>query len=222
MNAPAAHYTAQITQENDNQELVHHLFRFRKTLFVDLLCWDLRSEDGLERDEFDRPDTLHVALHRNGTLVGGFRALRADRPYLASEVFPELAVTRSYPRQSDVWEISRFGILPLDDPRARLEAARVNYATMIRFAQSRNARSLVAIADVTYERFLSKLGIRTRRYGPPRPTGRDAAGQPRELLAGEIPLADQSGVRFQRLLDLAQTVEIIDEAHVLGRHAIPA
>lgn len=212
-------FRAILCTEAQNPAVVDALYKIRKSIFVDMHGWDLRVVDGRERDQFDTAAAVHCALFRDSELIGGFRATRTDHDYLARSVFPQLAAVKSYPQRADVWEISRFGVLPSND---RLETAKVNYSLMFRFAQVRAASALVALADLTYERFLRTLGIRTRRYGPPQIIGADKAGEPLWAVAGEIPMAEQSGSRFQALLALAKQVEIEDETLVLGRIRVSA
>jgi len=193
--------------------------RFRKTLFVDELGWNLRTDDDVETDQFDTDDAIYCALQRDGEIVAGFRALRTDRPYLAADVFTTLAPDRPYPRRADCWEISRFGVRRCE---AAGNVAQANYSVMFRFALRRQASALVAIADLAYERYLATLGIRTLRYGPPQVIGADRAGRPMEVVAGEIPLSGQSHRRFLSLLKIANTMEIVDETLVLGSDAVSA
>ena len=57
--------TAVVTTQLLNPAIVQSLFRFRKRLFVDILRWDLPAgEFPEERDQFDRVDTVHVALYQ--------------------------------------------------------------------------------------------------------------------------------------------------------------
>lgn len=98
----------------------------------------------------------------------------------------------------------------------------MNYALMFKFAQMRNASSLVAIADLAYERFLSVLGIKTHRYGPPQEIGRNAFGESLVAVAGEIPLHDQDALRTAYFAEISQNLEITDAAHVLGRSLVSA
>lgn len=214
MSKPPRKYSATVATERQSPLLVGDIMALRKRLFIDIAQWDLQPEGEIERDEFDHEFAFHVGLARNEVLVGTFRAIRTDRRYLAADVFPTLAKTVDYPSRPDAWEISRFGVLPLEGPRERFEAALLNYALMFRFAQERGARSLVAIADLGYERFLRTLGIKTRRYGPPQIIGATTDGQPLELVAGEIPITDQSGPKFELLMKKSQQIEVTDETAV--------
>jgi acyl homoserine lactone synthase len=204
---------------NVNDPLTVAFGRFRKKLFVEKLGWDLKTRGDVEFDEFDNENAIFSVLLNSSGIIGGFRAIRTDNPYLASEVFPQLAIWRPYPASRDCWEISRFGVLCNDNAGA---AAQANYSAMFRFALRRQATALVALADPTYERYLATLGVRTLRYGPPTVIGHDVHGRPLEALAGEIPLTGQASPRFLSLLKIANSMEIADETLVLGSDAVPA
>ncbi|WP_166303006.1 acyl-homoserine-lactone synthase [Bradyrhizobium sp. 2S1] len=209
---------ALITREELDPAHVGAMLRLRKLLFVDHCGWLLTTVGDVERDQFDCWYTEHCLLFSGVELVGGFRAIRTDYPYLTKSVFPQLAVRR-FPSRRDAWEISRFGVLP---GVARSQTARVNYALMFRFAELRAAKALVALADLSYERFLTRMDIRTRRYGPPQVIGNDRMGRPLTALAGEIPLGLADNPGLTKFLDLGRQLEIHDASHVLGRSSIPA
>jgi acyl homoserine lactone synthase len=172
-----------------------------------------------ERDQFDTGSAVHCALFRNGKIIAGFRAIRTDQPYLAKSIFPQLATIAPYPQRHDVWEISRFGVLPLE---AGSITAQILYSLMFRFAHCRHANALVALADLRHERFLTQIGIRTRRYGLPQTVCADEDGTPLLAVAGDIPLANQRGRRFEALLKLVDNVEIDDETLVLRSDRLSA
>jgi acyl homoserine lactone synthase len=211
-------FQATYCTERQNPSIVDALFKFRKTLFVDALGWTLDVQNGRERDQFDTEAAVYCALFEKSRLVGGFRAIRTDSDYLARSIFPHLAKLKEFPQRPDVWEISRFGVLPGQERRI---AAKINYSLMFHFAQRRAATSLVAVVDLTYERFLGLLGIRTRRYGPPQVIG-NARGAEIWAVAGEIPLAEQTDPRFHAHLALTKQVEINDDTLVLGRRRVSA
>jgi acyl homoserine lactone synthase len=199
-------------------DLVAAVQRLRKAIFVERCGWDLEVRDGREVDQFDAPDAVHALVLADGRPVATFRATRTDRPYLAAEVFPSLAVVSRYPRRADTWEVSRFGIAA----GGSSQIARLNYALMFWFAQRVGARSLVAIADLTYERFLRSIGIRTRRFGPPQAIGVDRHGRKLMAVAGEIPLAAQSPAHLSALLALTHHLEITDASDVCGSARVSA
>src|SRR3981081_4622120 len=167
MSHPLDRYHALITTEELNPAYVQAMFRLRKRLFVDHCGWMLSTIGEGERDQFDAWYTEHCLLFCGSDLVGGFRAIRTDYPYLTQSIFPQLAVRR-FPNRRNVWEISRFGVLPA---AAEARSAQLNYALMFRFAELRSAEALVAMADLGYERLTHRQNIRTRRFGPPQVIG---------------------------------------------------
>ncbi|MGB7035423.1 MAG: acyl-homoserine-lactone synthase [Xanthobacteraceae bacterium] len=200
---------ATIFQSDDNQELTAALFRLRKALFIDERGWKLDGSSGTESDQFDSSDATYCSLTVNGRVVGGFRAIRCDRPYLGITLFPELATTRSYPLRSDYWEISRFGVL-----REYKNLGIGLYAVMFRFAERVNARALVAVTDLGHERLLGKIGVRTRRYGQPVMLRPDQSERPLQVVAGDIPISQQQSETVRFLQACANQIEIRDETLV--------
>ena len=194
--------------------LIDEFLSFRKRLFVDELGWRLSVVAGREIDQFDRDDANYCILRQNGQIVAGFRAIRTDFPYLAQQIFPQLATLKPYPKRPDFWEISRFGAFA--GPGNRRPAVLI-YALMFRFAIQRQLRSLVAVVDVTHERLLSRLNIKTQRYGPPAIVGTDTGGRKLVCVAGEIPVWRQFDSTIQFFGRQLSTVEIVDET-LVQRH----
>lgn len=206
------------TAENASQDVID-VMAFRKRILVDSLGWDLTVTEGLEQDEFDRADTVHCAVWHKDTLVGSFRAIRADRTYLAAEKFHHLATLKSYPDDENSWEISRFVVAM---GKRRFSDALTTYASMFRFAFAMNADRLVAFSDLSHERLLSRIGIVTERYGPPFEIGIDAVGRPVKVVSGEISIAAQSGSRFLQLLSHVNPLEESDVYSLPRRRSLSA
>ncbi|MBL8509853.1 MAG: GNAT family N-acetyltransferase, partial [Chitinimonas sp.] len=92
------------------------LARYRHRVFVEKLGWQLKCQDGLEFDQFDRPDTLYVvAQDQDDQVVGGARLLPTTRPYLLGEIFPQLLNGQPVPNSSDIWELSRFAAVDFSE-----------------------------------------------------------------------------------------------------------
>jgi N-acyl-L-homoserine lactone synthetase len=78
------------------------------------LGWRLDTPQGVERDQFDRPDTVHViARDEEHQIVGCARLLPTTGPYLLGKVFPQLMNGLPPPSTPDVWELSRFAVVDL-------------------------------------------------------------------------------------------------------------
>jgi N-acyl-L-homoserine lactone synthetase len=186
---------------------------------VEKLGWDLTTENDLETDQFDTHRSVYAAIYSGKDVVGSFRAIKADAPYLAKTVFPQLATTRPYPVRSDYWEISRFGAWPGSH---FLGVSSLLYALMFRFALMHQAKSLVAVTDLIHERYLTKRAIRTRRFGSPVnfPCERHPKGF--TLVAGEILVRDQSKIHLANMLSYLDGVTVNDTTLVLGRSRLQA
>jgi N-acyl-L-homoserine lactone synthetase len=219
MKASGETFQAHIFRALDDETRTADVARFRKQLFVDTLKWNIEANSEREQDSFDRPDTVYAALYRNSRVIGTYRAIRSDHPYLAEIVFPELATTRTYPKRYDTWEISRFGILPSE---ARSGAANVLYALMFHFALIRRVNSLVAVTDLVHEKYLSRLGVKSRRFGKPQPYDLTDGNTVRQLVVGEIPIRRQDEAPIQSLLSTLNGVLIHDQTLVFGRRRVQA
>lgn len=157
------------------------LTRYRHTVFVERLGWPLEAEQGLECDQFDRPDTVYViAQEDDGRISGCARLLPTTQAYLLSEVFPELLNGLPPPCSPDVWELSRFAAIdttdstpsPLSQFSSSVAVALLREA--IACAAMRGATQLISVSPVGVERLLRRAGIRAHRAGPPMLTDGEA------------------------------------------------
>ncbi|MCP4380189.1 MAG: GNAT family N-acetyltransferase [Hyphomicrobiales bacterium] len=211
--------TAFLGTQTDDPQFVSNILRFRKRVFVDSLGWDLTVIDGKECDEFDSGDALYCGVLADGEIVGCFRALRCDRPYLSKEKFQHLATYRNYPSHPFAWEISRFAV---SEQSRNFEICLVNYALMFYLARQEGAVSLVAFCDISHERLLSRLGIVTERFGDPADIGEDGLGRPIRVVAGEIPVSKQNGHTYRKMMRLVETMEVVNGTAVVGRPRVSA
>ncbi len=84
------------------------MFRLRKKVFYDMLGWEVNVDDGMEFDQFDRPDTVYVLYVKNQAVYGVWRILPTTGPYMLADVFPDLAPRGGIPRSPTTWELSRY------------------------------------------------------------------------------------------------------------------
>lgn len=153
-------------------DLEHALAAYRYRVFVQELGWPLPVNDGLERDEFDRPDTLYViARHASGELCGCARLLPTDKPYLLSEIFPELMGDCPLPRATVIWELSRFSTSAPRHLAFDAEQTWRNTCTLmgqvVRAALAQGAQRLIAFSAVGSERLLRRMGVNIHRAAAP-------------------------------------------------------
>lgn len=151
-------------------ELENAVAAYRHKIFIERLGWQLPVEKGLERDQFDHPDTLYVvARETNGAICGCARLLPTTEPYLLSEIFPHLLGDAPIPRASDVWELSRFAAASID-PDSTIDAARNTrtlLAAAVKGAAEQGAKRLITVSPLGIERLLYRMGVHAHRAGPP-------------------------------------------------------
>ena len=146
---------------------------YRHQVFVEQLGWALHTENGMESDQFDRQDTVYVvAQDDQGHVSGCARLLPTTRPYLLGEIFPQLLNGLAPPCSPDVWELSRFAAVDLND-RAKMPGqfsslvARKLLEESIACAVSHGAKRLITVSPIGVERLLSRSQFRSHRAGPP-------------------------------------------------------
>jgi N-acyl-L-homoserine lactone synthetase len=147
---------------------------YRQRVFVEQLGWRLQVQDGSETDQFDRPDTVYVMVEDEaGNIAGCSRLLQTTRPYLLSEVFPQLLNGLVPPSDASVWELSRFAAMDFNARTAMPLAQFGSSATALLMrasvacAAERGAQRLITVSPVGIERLIRRLGIQAHRAGPP-------------------------------------------------------
>ena len=149
------------------------LAAYRHKVFVEQLGWKLPlAEAGLERDEFDRADTVYVIARDNqGKVCGCGRLLPTTKPYLLGSVFPQLMGEQPLPCSTEVWELSRYSTQTVEgNPPSHEESRRrfrVLLRTIVDTAIARGAQRLITFTVPTLERLSRQLGIHVHRVGPP-------------------------------------------------------
>jgi acyl homoserine lactone synthase len=146
---------------------------YRHKIFIERLGWPLPTENGLERDQFDRPDTIYVvARDDKGNICGCARLLPTTSPYLLGEIFPDLMGGMPVPAAHDVWELSRFAAAAVtpDATGSAAETAkntRELLAAAISSAAVQGAKRLITVSPLGIERLLNRMGVHSHRAGPP-------------------------------------------------------
>lgn len=162
------------TQEGLPEGCYGKLAQYRHKVFVERLGWQLDTPEGIEQDQFDRPDTLYVvAQGTDGRVMGCARLLPTTQPYLLGDVFPNLLNGLAPPCSPDVWELSRFAAV---DFNARHTSALGQFSSPIAVgllkeaiacAGGRQAKTLITVSPLGVERLLHRAGFSARRAGPP-------------------------------------------------------
>lgn len=163
--------TIVITQENEalSNPLVNEVFRLRHETFIDRLEWDITSENGMERDQFDDLEPFHIAVTtESGNVDGCWRALPTTGDYMLKDIFPELLQGEEAPQLTDIWEISRFAVRKGSSGKAHgcMSAVTIDLVRSFHeFAREKGIRGYVTVTTVACERLLRQLGVSLRRLG---------------------------------------------------------
>lgn len=156
------------------QGLYSKVAHYRHRVFIEQLGWQLPTLGEGEQDQFDRSDTVYVvAQDEDGHIFGCARLLPTTRPYLLSEVFPQLLNGLPPPCSPDVWELSRFASV---DFNSRRTSPLGQYSSSIAIqllresiacAAEHGARRLITVSPIGIERLLRRAGIHAHRASPP-------------------------------------------------------
>jgi acyl-homoserine lactone synthase len=101
-----------VTPENIDRyrDAMEQAYRLRHQVFVEEKGWhDLAKPDGREIDQFDDGHAVHMLAMQGDRVVGYQRMLPTTRPYLLTEVLPELCEVPA-PRSARVWEWTRYAV----------------------------------------------------------------------------------------------------------------
>ncbi len=165
-------HTISGTVQNFSSEFESAIAQYRHRIFIERLGWQLPVENGMERDQFDRPDTLYIiARDASGAICGCARLLPTTRPYLLGEIFPNLLAGAAVPHDKHIWELSRFAAASIDaTAETATDAARNTRALLaasIKSASEQGAHRLITVSPLGVERLLNRMGVHAHRAGPP-------------------------------------------------------
>ncbi|MGC6331154.1 acyl-homoserine-lactone synthase [Rhizorhabdus sp. FW153] len=145
------------------------MFAARKSVFVDLLKWDVPVFAGAyEIDQFDDVHTTYLVLTADDNRhLGSARLLRTDRPHILDSFYADLC-TDTVPRGPDIYEITRFCL----DRRLRaLERRAVRNTLVIALvdhALREGVSRYTALADIGWARQILDFGWAATLLGNPR------------------------------------------------------
>jgi len=148
------------------------MHQLRRSVFKERLGWDVNVVNGLELDQFDRPDAHYLVHHApDGRVNACTRLLPTTGPYLLADVFPEL-VDGEMPRAPDIWESTRFCA---DQATAPGNIAAILMAGMLEFGMYAGLRAYVSVSDIRMEPIMRRAGWNPARLGGTMETGTDTA-----------------------------------------------
>ncbi|MET4214522.1 acyl-homoserine-lactone synthase TraI [Bradyrhizobium sp. LA2.1] len=174
--------------------LLDEMHQLRARVFAGRLGWQVRIEQGRERDEYDALDPTYVlALTECGDVAGCARLLPTTGPTMLSWTFPQLVPGGRLRGKPTTVESSRFCVDTRGEGRGGRflhEATLTMFAGIIEWSMSNGFDEIVTATDVRFERILQRAGWPMTRLG-----GVELIGETLSV-AGSLP-ADQAS--FERV-----------------------
>src|SRR6516165_4236970 len=155
--------------------LLDQMFRLRARVFHDRLKWDVRVEDGRERDKYDDEGPVYIiyADEAGQRVKGSLRLLPTTGPTVLGDIFADTlpdAIGLSAPT---IWECTRFCVEDGGSTHRQLVASGILIAALGDVAIKAEIESVLGNFDSTMLRLYRRIGCEvevlgsTRRYGRP-------------------------------------------------------
>lgn len=144
------------------------MFAARKSVFVDLLKWDVPVIGGAyELDQFDDTHARYLVLTDDaGAHLGSARLLPTMRPHILDSLYPQLCAQLP-PKSARAWEITRFC---LDRRLSAAERRSVRDTLVVSLAEHALANGIdvySAVAEMGWFQQVLAFGWRCRPLGLP-------------------------------------------------------
>lgn len=166
-----AHLLSTSLQTNQDEAL-RAMFAARKSVFIDLLKWDLPAMDGrFEIDQFDNEHAHYLILTDNtGGHLGSVRLLPTTQPHILGSLFADLC-SGPVPVGQEVYEITRFCL----DRRLRAAERRAVrnqlISAIVDYALAEGIARYTGVAEMAWLQQILSFGWDCRPLGLPVPTG---------------------------------------------------
>lgn len=192
------------------------MHRHRHEVFAEHYGWTaLKSNDGLDIDEFDTPHTVYfLVLDEDGALRGSDRLNPSWRPHMLTHLFPEFA-QEAIPVGPTIWEWSRHAPGHPCWPEALNRRIRVlSSIAMLEFSAARGVEGFTGILETRALQMAARVGWKPRTLGAPVDYGEG------EGVACYCPVDLSLLPRLRRMLGRDGPVLIEIPAHVYARRSV--
>src|SRR6185295_8935608 len=127
------------------------MFEDRKSVFVDLLKWDVPILDGrFELDEFDDEHATYLIVgDEDGDHMGSARLLPTIRPHILTTLFGHLCESQP-PCGPDIVEITRFCLSRRIGATARRRTRNRLVTAIVNHALENDIRTYTGVAEVAW------------------------------------------------------------------------
>jgi N-acyl-L-homoserine lactone synthetase len=184
------------TAENVPDAVFRSMFAARKSVFIDLLKWNLTALGGrYEIDQFDDAHARYLILtDANGEHHASARLLPTTRPHILDTLFPSLCGS-DIPRGPKVWEITRFCLGRQLCAADRRQVRDQIVSALAVHALKTGIETYTGVAEMAWLQQILSFGWQCRALGQPLPSGSALLGAleititpdtPAKLAAGGI------------------------------------
>lgn len=144
------------------------MFEDRKSVFVDLLKWDLPVLDGrFELDQFDNEAATYLIIaDEAGDHLGSARLLPTDRPHILATLFPYLCASTP-PSGPTVFEITRFCLSRRQKSAERLRTRNELVSALAWYALDVGIRTYTGVAEIAWLQQILAFGWKCEPLGIP-------------------------------------------------------
>lgn len=157
-------------------DLIDQMHVLRAKVFGGRLGWEVKVENGRERDRFDDNWALYVlSVSPEGRVIGSLRALQTTGPNMLADVFPQLLPPGEIVRSPLIWESTRFcADTEYAAGRSANELSRITGELLCGLFETGLTAGLshvVSVFDLRMERILRRANCTPERLGPPKDIG---------------------------------------------------
>ncbi|MGY4398810.1 N-acyl-L-homoserine lactone synthetase [Sphingomonas sp. UYAg733] len=173
------------------------MFAARKSVFVDLLKWDVPVLDGrYEIDQFDTEHATYLILSdRFGEHLGSARLLPTLRPHILDTLYAQLC-EGSPPRGNHIAEITRFCLDRRLNARERRQVRDTLVAALVDHALAHGFTHYTAIAEMGWFQQILAFGWRCLPLGLPQLVDGSVLAALRIDIGPETPaLLERAGIK---------------------------
>jgi N-acyl-L-homoserine lactone synthetase len=144
------------------------MFEDRKSVFVDLLKWDVPVLAGrFELDEFDDEHATYIIIaDEAGDHRASARLLKTTRPHILGKLFPKLCAGQP-PKGSNVFEITRFCLSRRQSSVSRRHSRTELVSALVSHALSRGIQTYTGVAQFGWFQQILAFGWNCRPLGLP-------------------------------------------------------
>jgi N-acyl-L-homoserine lactone synthetase len=151
-----------------NNRTLRAMFEDRKSVFVDLLKWNVPVLDGrFELDEFDDEQATYIIIaDGRGDHLGSARLLPTTCPHILGALFAHLCAAPP-PTGAQVLEITRFCLSRRQNAAARRQTRDRLVSALVRHALETGIRTYTGVAEIAWLQQILAFGWDCRPLGVP-------------------------------------------------------